>query len=78
MENKSLLRTNLLTEFRVQTFVASCKSAATSPSPEPFAEGTIPAAFSLVESTAAPGGVILVHYNRDGEVRTGTMELKEK
>jgi len=38
-----------------------------------FADGTIPAAFTLVESTATPGGVIAAHYKRAGEVETGNM-----
>jgi len=43
-----------------------------------FADGTIPAAFSLIESTATPSGVIVANYkrpdsNRDGEVKTDTM-----
>ena len=38
-----------------------------------FADGTIPAAFTLVESAATPSGVIAAHYKRDGEVKTGTM-----
>ena len=31
-----------------------------------FADGSIPAAFSLIESTATPGGVIAAHYKRAG------------
>lgn len=38
-----------------------------------FAEGTIPAAFKLVESKATPSGVITAHYKRDGEVKLGVM-----
>lgn len=38
-----------------------------------FDNGTIPAAFSLVESTATPSGVIAANYRRAGEVKTGTM-----
>jgi dihydrofolate reductase len=38
-----------------------------------FDNGTIPAAFSLVESTATPSGVIVANYKRAGEVKTGTM-----
>ena len=38
-----------------------------------FDEGTIAAAFTLVESTATPGGVIAAHYTRAGEVKTGLM-----
>ncbi|MGB8358895.1 MAG: dihydrofolate reductase family protein, partial [Bacteroidales bacterium] len=38
-----------------------------------FNEGTIPAAFTLVESTVTPGGVIMANYKRAGKVRTGTV-----
>jgi dihydrofolate reductase len=38
-----------------------------------FADGTIPAAFSLIESTATPSGVIAAHYKRAGEVKLGSM-----
>ncbi|HLO34082.1 MAG TPA: dihydrofolate reductase family protein [Anaerolineales bacterium] len=38
-----------------------------------FGNGTIPAAFSLIESTATPSGVIVANYKRAGEVKTGTM-----
>jgi len=38
-----------------------------------FDNGTIPAAFSLIESTATPSGVIVANYERAGEVKTGTM-----
>jgi len=38
-----------------------------------FDNGTIPAAFSLMESTATASGVIVAHYKRAGEVKTGTM-----
>ena len=38
-----------------------------------FNDGTIPAAFILVECNSTPSGVIAAHYKRDGEVKTGTM-----
>lgn len=38
-----------------------------------FGEGTIPAAFSLADCTATPGGVIAAHYITAGQIRTGTM-----
>ena len=38
-----------------------------------FTDGTIPAAFRLIESTATPSGVIAAHYQRAGDVQTGTM-----
>ena len=39
-----------------------------------FGSGTIPAAFTLIESIVTPGGVIIVNYKRAGKVRTGTIE----
>lgn len=38
-----------------------------------FAEGTIPAAFTLIESTITPSGVIAAHYKRAGEIKKGMM-----
>ena len=37
-----------------------------------FTEGTIPAAFTLIESKTSPTGVIVVSYRRAGEVKTGS------
>jgi dihydrofolate reductase len=36
-------------------------------------KGTIPAAFTLIESIVTPHGVIIAHYKRAGKVRTGTI-----
>jgi dihydrofolate reductase len=38
-----------------------------------FAEGTMPAAFTLTESIVTPSGVIFANYQRAGEVQTGTV-----
>jgi dihydrofolate reductase len=38
-----------------------------------FDGGQIPAAFTLIESTVTPSGVIIACYKRAGEVRTGTV-----
>jgi len=38
-----------------------------------FDNGTIPAAFKLVESIVTSKGVIIVHYKRAGKVKTGTV-----
>mgnify|MGYP001555789703 FL=1 len=38
-----------------------------------FDDGAVPAAFTLVESTATPKGVIMANYKRAGEVKTGTV-----
>jgi dihydrofolate reductase len=37
-----------------------------------FAGGAIPAAFKVAESTVTPNGVIVVNYQRAGEVHTGS------
>lgn len=38
-----------------------------------FDKGTIPAAFTLIESLITPSGVIIANYKRAGKVKTGTM-----
>ncbi|KFF05620.1 dihydrofolate reductase family protein [Flavobacterium reichenbachii] len=38
-----------------------------------FDDGAIPSAFTLIESTITPSGVIAVSYKRAGEVKTGTI-----
>jgi len=37
-----------------------------------FADGTIPAAFTLTDSTITPSGVIFANYKRAGKVQTGS------
>lgn len=37
-----------------------------------FAEGTIPAAFKLINSKVSPSGVIFANYKRAGQVETGS------
>ena len=38
-----------------------------------FDTGTIPAAFTLIETTVTPSGVIFANYKRAGKVKTGTV-----
>ncbi|OOV45251.1 dihydrofolate reductase [Leptospira kirschneri serovar Pomona] len=38
-----------------------------------FGDGTIPAAFTLIEGSVTPSGVIIANYKRAGEVKTGTV-----
>ena len=40
-----------------------------------FGQGTVPSAFTVTESLVTPNGVIFVNYKRDGEVKTGTIEV---
>lgn len=37
-----------------------------------FADGVIPAAFTLTESTTSPSGVIVATFKREGDVKTGS------
>jgi dihydrofolate reductase len=37
-----------------------------------FADGTVPAAFRVTESQVSPSGIIIVNYERAGEVTTGS------
>jgi len=38
-----------------------------------FDDSAMPGAFTLIESTATPAGVIMANYKRAGEVKTGTV-----
>ena len=38
-----------------------------------FDNGTIPAAFTLIESIVTPSGVIIANYKRAGKIKTGTI-----
>ena len=38
-----------------------------------FDNGTIPVAFTLIESSVTPSGVIIANYKRVGKVKTGTV-----
>jgi len=40
-----------------------------------FDNGTIPAAFTLIESSVTPSGVIIANYKRAGKVKTATVEV---
>ncbi|HKA17614.1 MAG TPA: dihydrofolate reductase family protein [Blastocatellia bacterium] len=42
-----------------------------------FTDGTIPAAFKVTESQVSPNGIIIVNYERDGEVKTGVSQIEE-
>lgn len=39
-----------------------------------FAEGTIPAAFKLMEAKTSPSGVIVASYTRSGDIKTGSFD----
>jgi len=64
---QTLLKNDLVDELRLRIFPVTLGLGK-----RLFAEGTIPAAFELLDSTALPSGVILANYKRAGEVKTGS------
>ena len=42
-----------------------------------FRDGTIPAAFKVMESKVAPKGIICVTYERDGDIKSGEPQIEE-
>lgn len=66
---QSLLKNDLVDELWLITYPLTLGTGK-----KLFAEGTIPAAFTLVKSTVTPSGVIMANYKRAGEVKTGTVE----
>ena len=42
-----------------------------------FEGGTIPASFKVTDSQISPNGIIIVNYERAGDVKTGATQIKE-
>jgi len=64
---QTLLQNDLVDELWLKTFPITLGSGK-----RLFAEGTIPAAFKLMDSKVSPSGVIFANYTRAGEVKTGS------
>ena len=64
---QTLLKHDLVDEFWLKIFPVIL-----GPGKRLFAEGTIPAAFTLLETKASASGVIVASYQRAGNVRTGS------
>jgi dihydrofolate reductase len=64
---QTLLKNDLVDELWLKIFPITL-----GPGKRLFAEGTLPAAFKLIESNTSPSGVIFVNYKRVGEVKTGS------
>lgn len=64
---QTLFKNDLVDELRLRIFPVTLASGK-----RLFAEGTIPAAFELMDSQALPSGVILANYKRAGDVKTGS------
>ena len=64
---QTLMRHDLVDEFWLKIFPITLGKGK-----RLFAEGTIPAAFTLRDSKTSPKGVIAATYVRDGEIKTGS------
>jgi dihydrofolate reductase len=64
---QTLLKHDLVDELWLKIFPITL-----GPGKRLFAEGTIPAAFKLIDSKVSPKGVIIANYQRAGRVETGS------
>jgi dihydrofolate reductase len=64
---QTLMEHDLVDEFRLQIFPITLGTGK-----RLFEKGTIPAAFTLVESKISPSGVIIASFRRAGDVKTGS------
>lgn len=64
---QTLLKHNLVDELWLKIFPVTIGSGK-----RLFGNGTIPAAFKLIESQTTKSGVIVASYSRAGEIKTGT------
>jgi dihydrofolate reductase len=67
---QTLLKNDLVDEFWLKTFPIAIGSGK-----RLFAEGTMPAGFTLKESSVSPSGVLASSYARAGEVKLGSFQL---
>jgi dihydrofolate reductase len=65
---QTLMENDLVDEFWLKIFPITLGSGK-----RLFEKGTIPAAFSLIESKVTPTGIIFASYKRAGEVKTAEM-----
>jgi dihydrofolate reductase len=65
---QTLLQNDLVDELWLKIFPITL-----GPGKKLFAEGTIPAAFTLTGTKISPLGVIFANYKRNGDVQTGSM-----
>jgi dihydrofolate reductase len=65
-----LLKNDLVDELRIQIHPVTLGIGK-----KLFDDGTIPAAFKLIESFATPSGVIIANYTRAGQVVTGNVDV---
>lgn len=64
---QTLFKNDLVDEFWLKTFPVVLGAGK-----KLFAEGTIPAAFTVDKTSVTPSGVVIANYRRAGEVKTGS------
>jgi dihydrofolate reductase len=64
---QTLLKHDLIDEFRLKIFPVAIGTGK-----RLFGEGTLPSGFKLLESKTSTAGVIIVTYERSGEIKTGS------
>lgn len=64
---QTLLKHDLVDELWLKTFPVTLGSGK-----RLFGEGTIPAAFQMLDATTSPSGVIIASYKRAGTIQTGS------
>jgi dihydrofolate reductase len=64
---QTLLKHDLVDEFWLKIFPVTLGMGK-----RLFAEGTVPAAYTLAESKSSPSGVMIASFKRGGEVKTGS------
>ena len=64
---QTLLKHDLVDELWLKTFPVVLGTGK-----KLFADGTIPAAFSVEKTSVTPSGVVIANYKRAGEVKTGS------
>ncbi len=67
---QTLLKHDLIDELRLRTFPITIGTGK-----RLFAEGTMPAAFELIETGALSNGIIIANYKRSGEFKTGAFDF---
>jgi dihydrofolate reductase len=65
-----LLKNDLVDELRLKIYPLTLGEGK-----KLFDDGTVPAAFKLLECTGTPSGVIVANYQRAGEVKTGRVDV---
>lgn len=69
---QTLLKNDLVDELQLMIFPITLGTGK-----RLFTDGTIPAAFKVTEGQVSPNGIIIVNYERNGEVKTGTPQIEE-